>query len=204
METIGVIYGVRLASSEEYRYVGLTRKTVSRRFHQHLRNAARGKKTPFYDWLRKRPVEDVVVDTLETVSTTLEDLGRAEVSWIAKLSERGDRLLNLSEGGLAAALVESSLRYGVGARIALEELMERDGVDLFTALFSETQARAIVSVPRSEEVRFKDMCTARGFAHLRIGVVDAAGGKLEINGVDELSLDALREAHEATLPKYFG
>ena len=100
METIGVIYGVRLASSEEYRYVGLTRKTVSRRFHQHRRNAARGKKTPFYDWLRKRPVEDVVVDTLETVSTTLEDLGRAEVSWIAKLSERGDRLLNLSEGGL--------------------------------------------------------------------------------------------------------
>jgi phosphoribosylformylglycinamidine synthase len=48
------------------------------------------------------------------------------------------------------------------------------------------------------------MCTARGFAHLRIGVVDAAGGKLEINGVDELSLEALREAHEGTLPKYFG
>ncbi|NWL27695.1 phosphoribosylformylglycinamidine synthase subunit PurL [Paenarthrobacter ureafaciens] len=115
-----------------------------------------------------------------------------------------DAAHDLSEGGLAAALVESSLRYGVGARIALEELMERDGVDLFTALFSESQARAIVSVPRSEEVRFKDMCTARGFAHLRIGVVDAAGGKLEINGVDELSLEALREAHEGTLPKYFG
>lgn len=115
-----------------------------------------------------------------------------------------DAAHDLSEGGLAAALVESSLRYGVGARIALEELMERDGVDLFTALFSESQARAIVSVPRSEEVRFKDMCTARGFAHLRIGVVDAAGGKLEINGVEELSLDALREAHEGTLPKYFG
>ncbi|MFK0002874.1 phosphoribosylformylglycinamidine synthase subunit PurL [Paenarthrobacter sp. NPDC090522] len=115
-----------------------------------------------------------------------------------------DAAHDLSEGGLAAALVESSLRYGVGARIALEELMERDGVDLFTALFSESQARAVVSVPRSEEVRFKDMCTARGFAHLRIGVVDADGGKLEINGVDELSLDALREAHEGTLPKYFG
>ncbi|MEZ2391258.1 phosphoribosylformylglycinamidine synthase subunit PurL [bacterium RCC_150] len=115
-----------------------------------------------------------------------------------------DAAHDLSEGGLAAALVESALRYGVGARIALEELLERDGVDLFTALFSESQARAIVSVPRSEEVRFKDMCTARGFTDLRIGVVDAASGKLEINGVDELSLDALREAHEATLPKYFG
>jgi phosphoribosylformylglycinamidine synthase len=34
--------------------------------------------------------------------------------------------------------------------------------------------------------------------------VDAASGNLEINGVDTMSLDALREAHEATLPKYFG
>jgi phosphoribosylformylglycinamidine synthase II len=115
-----------------------------------------------------------------------------------------DSAHDLSEGGLAAALVESSLRYGVGARIALQDVMDRDGVDLFTALFSESQGRAIVGVPRSEEVRFQDMCTARGFAHLRIGVVDAASGQLEINGVDTMSLDALREAHEGTLPKYFG
>ncbi|MDP9986114.1 phosphoribosylformylglycinamidine synthase [Arthrobacter oryzae] len=115
-----------------------------------------------------------------------------------------DSAHDLSEGGLAAALVESSLRYGVGARIALQDIMDRDGVDLFTALFSESQGRAIVGVPRSEEVRFTDMCTARGFAHARIGVVDAASGKLEINGVEGLSLDALREAHEGTLPKYFG
>lgn len=115
-----------------------------------------------------------------------------------------DSAHDLSEGGLAAALVESSLRYGVGARIALQDVLDRDGVDLFTALFSESQGRAIVGVPRSEEVRFKDMCTARGFAHVRIGVVDAASNQLEINGVDTMSLEALREAHEGTLPKYFG
>jgi phosphoribosylformylglycinamidine synthase len=115
-----------------------------------------------------------------------------------------DSAHDLSEGGLAAALVESSLRYGVGARIALQDVMDRDGVDLFTALFSESQGRAVVGVPRSEEVRFTDMCTARGFTHTRIGVVDAASGKLEINGVEGLSLAALREAHEGTLPKYFG
>ncbi|TWD48768.1 phosphoribosylformylglycinamidine synthase subunit II [Arthrobacter sp. AG367] len=115
-----------------------------------------------------------------------------------------DSAHDLSEGGLAAALVESSLRYGVGARIALQDVMDRDGVDLFTALFSESQGRAVVGVPRSEEVRFTDMCTARGFTHTRIGVVDAASGKLEINGVEGLPLAALREAHEGTLPKYFG
>ena len=59
-------------------------------------------------------------------------------------------------------------------------------------------------MPRSEEIRFKDMSTARGFAHVRIGDVDAEGGTLEINGVDPMNLEALREAHEATLPKYFG
>lgn len=115
-----------------------------------------------------------------------------------------DSAHDLSEGGLAAALVESSLRYGVGARIALQDVLDRDGVDLFTALFSETQGRAVVAVPRSEEIRFTDMCTARGFTHVRIGVVDAESDRLEINGVEPMSLDALSEAHEATLPKYFG
>ena len=98
-----------------------------------------------------------------------------------------DSAHDLSEGGLAAALVESSLRYGVGARIALQDVLDRDGVDLFTALFSESQGRAIVAVPRSEEIRFTDMCTARGFPHIRIGVVDADGGTLDINGVETMT-----------------
>ena len=61
---------------------------------------------------------------------------------------------------------------GVGARIWLDAVCERDGMDAFTALFSESAARAVVAVPRSEEVRFTDMCTARGQVHARIGVVD--------------------------------
>ncbi|WP_125616854.1 phosphoribosylformylglycinamidine synthase subunit PurL [Specibacter cremeus] len=115
-----------------------------------------------------------------------------------------DAAHDLSEGGLAAALVESSLRYNTGARIALDEVAARDGVDVFTLLFSETQGRAIVAVPRSEEVRFNDMCTARRFPVARIGVVDAESGSLELQGQFSAPLDELREAHEGTLPKYFG
>ncbi|MGA7204024.1 MAG: phosphoribosylformylglycinamidine synthase subunit PurL, partial [Specibacter sp.] len=115
-----------------------------------------------------------------------------------------DSAHDLSEGGLAAALVESALRYNAGARVALDEVAQRDGVDTFTLLFSETQGRAIVSVPRSEEVRFNDMCTARNFPVSRIGVVDAAGGALDIQGLFSAPLDELRVAHEGTLPKYFG
>ncbi|MBF4994774.1 phosphoribosylformylglycinamidine synthase subunit PurL [Arthrobacter gandavensis] len=115
-----------------------------------------------------------------------------------------DSAHDLSEGGLAAALSEMALRFGVGARIGLDEVAERDGVDLFTLLFSESQARAVVSVARSEEVRFKDMCSARGFAHSRIGVVDTEIGALDFQGHFVLPLGELKEAHEGTLPKHFG
>src|SRR5690606_5494008 len=87
-----------------------------------------------------------------------------------------DAAHDLSEGGLAQALVESSLRFGTGARVRLDELCERDGITPFEALFAESSARAIVAVPRSEEVRFVDMCTARGFPAARVGVTDDVAG----------------------------
>ena len=99
-----------------------------------------------------------------------------------------DAAHDLSDGGLAQALVEGCLRHGVGARVWLDGLVERDGVDLTTALFSESAARAVVAVPRSEEIRFTDVATARGLPHVRIGVTDDAGGAdgepvLEVGGV---------------------
>ena len=93
-----------------------------------------------------------------------------------------DAAHDVAEGGLAATLAEMALRFDTGARIGLGEVCERDGVDLFTMLFSETQGRAVVAVPRSEEVRFKDMCTMRAYPHTRIGVV--AGETRASTGAD--------------------
>ncbi|MDN5700358.1 MAG: phosphoribosylformylglycinamidine synthase subunit PurL, partial [Kocuria sp.] len=115
-----------------------------------------------------------------------------------------DAAHDVSEGGLAATLSEMALRFGVGARIGLGEVADRDGVDTFTLLFSESQGRTVVAVPRSEEVRFKDMCTVRHYPFARIGVVDAESGALDVQGEFSVDLEALREAHSATLPKYFG
>ncbi|MDP9882832.1 phosphoribosylformylglycinamidine synthase [Sinomonas atrocyanea] len=115
-----------------------------------------------------------------------------------------DSAHDLSEGGLAAALSEMVLRFGVGARVALGDLCERDGVDAFTALFSESQGRAIVAVPRSEEVRFNDMAAARNYPVVRLGIVDVLATSLEVQGLFDLPINELREAHEGTLPKYFG
>ncbi|WP_129656728.1 phosphoribosylformylglycinamidine synthase subunit PurL [Rothia halotolerans] len=135
---------------------------------------------------------------------------------LAAERQLGDMLVNMSrdgmidsahdvaQGGLAASLSEACLRFGVGARIGLGEVAERDGVDTFAMLFSESQARAVVAVPRSEEVRFKDMCTARNFPYARIGVVDAENGALDVQGEFSLDLTELREAHEGTLRRHFG
>ena len=112
---------------------------------------------------------------------------------------------DLSDGGLAQAVVESCLRGGttgsLGARLVLAA-----GEDPFVALFSESSARALVSVPRTEEMRFTDMCSVRGLPWTRIGVVDGLGdgASLEIQDVLSVTLGELREAHEGTLPSLFG
>lgn len=115
-----------------------------------------------------------------------------------------DAAHDLSEGGLAAALSEMVLRYGVGARVALDDIKKRDGLDSFTTLFSESQSRAVVAVPRSEEVRFNDMTSARGVTVARLGIVDAQSKSLEVQGEFTVSVEDLREAHEGTMVKYFG
>ncbi|MEU7478718.1 phosphoribosylformylglycinamidine synthase subunit PurL [Lentzea sp. NPDC042327] len=103
---------------------------------------------------------------------------------------------DLSEGGLAQALVETCLIGETGARVFLEG-------DLFTELFSESAGRVLVAVPRTEEQRFTDMCTARALPWRKVGVVDPESGALEIQDLGSLPLTELREAWEATLPALF-
>jgi len=110
---------------------------------------------------------------------------------------------DLSEGGLAVALAEASLRNGVGARIWLDEVCGRDGVDAFTVLFSESAGRAIVAVPHSDQVLFADLCDTRGFPHSCIGVVGDEGSPLDVQGQFNLPLTQLRTAHTSTLPAIF-
>ncbi|MFP5218223.1 MAG: phosphoribosylformylglycinamidine synthase subunit PurL [Actinomycetes bacterium] len=109
---------------------------------------------------------------------------------------------DLSDGGLAQALVESALAgrrgRGLGARVVLPAAL-----DPFVQLFSESAGRALVSVPRSEELRFTEMCDARGLPCTRLGVTDDTG-VLEVQDLFEVALDELREAHEGTLPRLFG
>ncbi len=104
-----------------------------------------------------------------------------------------DAAHDLSDGGLIAALTESCLRGGHGARLVVPE-----NLSAFTLLLSESAGRAVVAVPRSEELRFTDMCGARGLPATRIGVID--GEAVEIQGEFTLPLEELRATHEAAIP----
>ena len=110
---------------------------------------------------------------------------------------------DLSEGGLVQAIIESSLRFGVGARIWLNEILERDSLDLTAALFSESQARMLISVGREDDVKFVGLCEARGIPVLRIGVTDSTK-ELVIQDVAGWTIEELAREHEGTIPELFG
>jgi phosphoribosylformylglycinamidine synthase subunit PurL len=100
---------------------------------------------------------------------------------------------DLADGGLAQTLAESALRYGTGARLDL-------GPDPFTALFSESTARAVVTTSDPEAVR-----TTAEWAGVPVTELGTTGGNaLVVDGVAELPLAELRAAWTATLPALFG
>ena len=115
---------------------------------------------------------------------------------------------DLSEGGLAQAVVEMCLSGETGARIVVPIDPDEDfGAAAFRYLFSESTARVLVAVPRTEELRFTEMCSARQQPWAKVGVVDAdnpAGPTLEIQDVATFGLDELRTAWAGTLPALFG
>ncbi|NIJ14908.1 phosphoribosylformylglycinamidine synthase [Saccharomonospora amisosensis] len=106
---------------------------------------------------------------------------------------------DLADGGFAQAVVEMALIGQCGARVVLDP-----DADPFVQLFSESAGRVLVAVPRTEELRFTEMCTARGLPWRKTGVVDPESGALEIQDVATLPLDELRTAWEGTLPGLFG
>jgi phosphoribosylformylglycinamidine synthase II len=164
-----------VAEGQQIYLLGTTREELSGSEWAHVAHGHLGGLPPQVDLAAERELADIMIN--------------------ASRDGLIDAAHDLSDGGLAQALVESCLLGNIGARVWLEG-------DPFVGLFSESAARAIVAVPRSEEVRFTDMCSARGFAHARIGVTDGSGpdAVLDVQGHFTLPLAELRAAWSATLP----
>ena len=108
-----------------------------------------------------------------------------------------DGVQDVSDGGLAQALVEGVLPYGTGARVALPF-----DLDPFEALFSDSAARAVVAVRARAELRLPELCQATEVPYTAIGTT--GGDAPHVGGLFDVWLDELRAVHEATLPVTFG
>jgi phosphoribosylformylglycinamidine synthase subunit PurL len=103
---------------------------------------------------------------------------------------------DLAEGGLAQAVVESSLRHGLGARIELPA-----DADPFVWLFSESAGRVIVSVKEGAVGDLAALCEINGVKLTKLGEVTAADDAvLEVVGQFTLALSDVREAWQRTIP----
>jgi phosphoribosylformylglycinamidine synthase len=105
---------------------------------------------------------------------------------------------DLSQGGLAQALVEMCVLSGCGAAVTLPP------PDAFTALFSESTARILVAVPIPRLAEFAALAEEHGVPSSGLGTVTPQRDRLEISGVADLGLDELRDAWTGTLERYFG
>ncbi|WP_300611756.1 phosphoribosylformylglycinamidine synthase subunit PurL [Trebonia sp.] len=101
---------------------------------------------------------------------------------------------DLSDGGLAIALAESCLRGNIGCQVGLNG-------DPFTELFSESPARAIVSVCQGAEEEFANLCAEHGVPASVLGIT--GGDTLAVEGVFAVPTAELRSVWEATLPALF-
>ncbi len=102
---------------------------------------------------------------------------------------------DLSDGGLAVALAESCLRGGTGCRVRLPG-------DPFTALFSESAARAVVAVRPGAVAGFDALRAAHGVPGVTIG--RTGGEDLVVEDWFAIPLAELAAVHAGTLPALFG
>lgn len=177
---LGVIDDVRRrtpssfqAAGERILLLGATREELSGSEWAHVVHGHLGGRPPAVDLAAERRLAQVLVDLVGIVRSAHD----------------------LSDGGLAQALAESAMVSGIGAAVTL------DG-DAFVQLFSESAARAIVTVPADRVAEVVGSAEAHGVPVADIGTT--GGDALVVEGAFDVPLAELRSAWTATLPAALG
>jgi phosphoribosylformylglycinamidine synthase subunit PurL len=179
---LGVIDDVRrrtptgfVAENEAIVHLGQTRDELSGSEWAHVVHGHLGGRPPVVDLLDEANLARLLVES-------------ARGGYVTSAHD-------MSEGGLAQTLVESCLTNGIGAEVSLLG-------DPFVGLFSESAARAIVTVPDDRVESFLTMAASLG---VPAGPIGRTGGPaLTVTGHVEIPLDELSAAWRATLPAAFG
>jgi phosphoribosylformylglycinamidine synthase subunit PurL len=112
---------------------------------------------------------------------------------------------DLSDGGLAVALVEATLAAGVGATVTLPELpatgLPPAQAPLAT-LVSESPSRVLVAAPPEAAGELEASAARAGVPATHLGTT--GGDRLIVRGVLDLALSRLGDAYESALPRALG
>ena len=101
---------------------------------------------------------------------------------------------DLSDGGLAVALIEMLLQSKTGATVSIHG-------DPFMHLFSESSGRILIAVSSEDSNYVVGKAADAGITTTRLG--KSGGENLEISGVLSLSMLHLQEANQRTIPALF-
>ncbi|MCL2826413.1 MAG: AIR synthase related protein, partial [Eggerthellaceae bacterium] len=104
---------------------------------------------------------------------------------------------DVSEGGAAVALAECAIAGGLGVKVAFD-----DGLPAVASLFSEPQARLIVSVENLQMQEMIKRLIAANVPYSVIGEVVAASKGIQIEGKVALSLEVAASAYSKGLELY--
>ncbi|HEX5918531.1 MAG TPA: AIR synthase related protein, partial [Nocardioides sp.] len=105
---------------------------------------------------------------------------------------------DLSDGGLAQALVESTFRSDIGASVSLSSVAD----DAFVALFSESTARALVTVTDEQADALVALAQRHGVPLVPLG--RTGGDTLSVEGLFDLPVAEAKAAWQATMPAVLG
>jgi phosphoribosylformylglycinamidine synthase len=177
---LGVIEDVRRrtpsafqAAGEHVVLLGTTREELSGSEWAHVVHGHLGGLPPRVDLRAERDLARLLQD-LVGVATSAHDL---------------------SDGGLAQALAEAAMVSGIGVSVRLEG-------DPFVGLFSESAARAVVTVPAGDLDELRALCARHDVAMTELGTT--GGDVLAVEGQFEVPVAELREAWSGTLPNALG
>ena len=104
-----------------------------------------------------------------------------------------------AEGGIAIAVAESCLLGDIGARVAIDELGEGEGLINGAAgiLFGESQSRFVISFAREALVRLHELAGRHSVPLRDLGSV--GGERICVSGCIDVSLADVRQVHQGAL-----
>ncbi len=120
-------------------------------------------------------------------------------SFVRKLIADGrvDTVHDCSDGGLLAALAEMAMAGNIGVDVGVAGTT----VDAIPFFFGEDQARYVLAIPAKEADKIEGELREAGIIHALIGKT-IADKVVRVEREGEVSIAALRKAHEEWFPKY--